>query len=313
MESVVSAVSTRDLTKRYDKLVALSGLDLDIAPGEVFGLIGPNGAGKTTLLRILATLCEPTKGEARIFGIDVRESLQKIHRLTGFMPDFYALYDDLKVWEYLSYFAGLYEIPREDRKRLCDEMLARVNLSVKRDALVGEISRGMKQRLCLARALIHEPQLLLLDEPASGLDPQARLELKDLIKELQAQGKTLIISSHILTELSGFCTSFGLIEKGVLVKSGRLEDIEKEQTARTVFLEVLEDSDQVRNAIEQFPQVRIGAHDGRNYVLSLQGERELLVQFHRHLVQADVPVISLYEKRLDMEDVFQKYSRKEVS
>lgn len=309
----LDAVCARSLSKRYDKLLALSELNLTVAPGEVFGLIGPNGAGKTTLLRILGTLCEPTGGEAFIFGINVQESPREVHKLIGFMPDFYALYDDLKVWEYLDYFAGLHGIARNRRKKLCDEMLTRVNLDVKRDSLVGEISRGMKQRLCLARTLIHEPQLLLLDEPASGLDPQARLELRDLIRQLQSEGRTLIISSHILTELSGFCTSFGLLEKGVLVKSGRLEDIQKEQTSRTVFLEVLEDSNAVADALARFPNLDITAHEGHKYILSLTGEREHLAQLHRHLIQGEVPVVSLYEKRLDMEDIFQKYSSKEVS
>ncbi len=309
----VNAVCVRNLSKRYNKLLALSELNLTVAPGEVFGLIGPNGAGKTTLLRILGTLCEPTGGEAHVFGINVQEQPRAVHAMIGFMPDFYALYDDLKVWEYLDYFAGLHGIARDQRRKKCDEMLARVNLEVKRDALVGETSRGMKQRLCLARALIHEPQLLLLDEPASGLDPQARLELRDLIRQLQSEGKTLIVSSHILTELSGFCTSFGLLEKGVLVKSGRLEDIQKEQPSRIVFLDVLEDSARVASVLAQFPSLSVTTHEGQQYVLSLTGQREDIAQLHRHLVQAEIPVVSLYEKRLDMEDIFQKYSSKEVS
>lgn len=307
------SIETRNLSKRYGNLWALSNLDLTIEEGEVFGLIGPNGAGKTTLLRILSTLTRASRGSASICGYDVRRQELDVRKVIGFMPDFYALYNDLKVWEYLEYFAGLYEIPRSRRRMLCRDLLVQLNLGAKIESKVKEISRGMKQRLCLARALIHDPKVLLLDEPASGLDPQARLELRDMIKKLQSQGKTLIVSSHILSELSGFCSSFGLLEKGVLVKSGRLDDIEREQQLRTIFLEVVNDGEVVANIINGFPDFDILEKDGKKYVLSLQGEREQIAQLNRHLVQENVDILACYEKRITMEEIFQKYSNKEVS
>src|SRR5215210_5854282 len=197
-----AVVQTYNLTKRYGPFTALHELNMQIEKGAIHGFIGPNGAGKTTTMRILATLMAPTSGEAWVSGYPVMQEPLEVRRRIGYMPDFFGVYDNMKVWEYLDFFAASYNVPQARRKTLTDDLLALVDLSIKRDSFVDDLSRGMKQRLCLARTLVHEPDLLILDEPASGLDPRARIELRELLLELQRLGKTILVSSHILTELA---------------------------------------------------------------------------------------------------------------
>src|SRR5262245_40611697 len=218
-------IEIRYLRKEYDKTVALENLHLDVPEGEVYGLIGPNGAGKTTLIRILATLLEPTYGQVRIAGINILSDPLRVHPLIGYMSDFISLYENMLVWEYLDHFARCYGVERRQRERLVDEVLQLVSLEVRRDAEIRSLSRGMRQRLCFAKTLLHQPKVLLLDEPASGLDPAGRLEFRELIKQLHAMGRTVLISSHILTEMAEFCTSIGILEEGRLLASGRVADI----------------------------------------------------------------------------------------
>ena len=218
-------IEVHHLRKEYDDTIALENLDLVIPEGEVYGLIGPNGAGKTTLIRILATLLEPTYGQVRIGGFDALEEPMRVHPLLGYMSDFFSLYDNMLVWEYLDHFARCYKVSAGHRERLVEKVLELVSLEVRRDAPIKTLSRGMRQRLCFAKTLIHEPRVLLLDEPASGLDPAGRLEFRELIKQLHAMGRTILISSHILTEMADFCTSAGIMEQGRLLASGRVEDI----------------------------------------------------------------------------------------
>src|SRR3954462_4779733 len=217
----------RGLTKRYPGTLAVAGVDLDIDQGQIFGLVGPNGAGKSTALRMLATLLPPTQGEARICGLDVRRQPSAVRRAIGFMPDVYGVYDDMRVWEYLDFFARMYAIPANERKPLVANLLELVDLGAKRNAYVQALSRGMQQRLCLAHALVHDPAVLLLDEPASGLDPRARVELRELLRELRSMGKTIVISSHILPELEELCTSVAIVDHGQVLAQGRVSDIEK--------------------------------------------------------------------------------------
>src|SRR6266480_2071845 len=202
-------IDIRNLRKEYKDTVALDNLTLEIPKGEVYGLIGPNGAGKTTLIRILATLMEPTYGSVKIGGIDALEDPLRVHPLIGYMSDVFSLYDNMLVWEYLDHFARCYGVPRRKLDGFIDELLKLVNLEVRRDAEVKTLSRGMRQRLCFAKTLLHEPKVLLLDEPASGLDPAGRIEFRELLKQLHEMGRTIIISSHILTEMADFCTSIG--------------------------------------------------------------------------------------------------------
>ena len=213
------------LRKEYKTLVAVNDLSITLEAGDIFGFIGPNGAGKTTTIRMLATLLAPTAGTAQVDGIDITRYPEEVRSLIGYMPDFFGVYDDVKVWEYLDFFAAAYKIPRVQRPKVIEDVLELTDLTVKRDSYVEELSRGMKQRLCLAKTLVHDPKLLLLDEPASGLDPRARVELKELLKELRDMGKTILISSHILPELADFCNKIGIVEKGNLVLFGDVEEI----------------------------------------------------------------------------------------
>jgi ABC-2 type transport system ATP-binding protein len=234
-EASAILVETRDLTKRYGDHVALDRLNLQIPQGAIYGFIGPNGAGKTTTMRILTTLLEPSAGQAFIAGHSVTEDSARVRRLVGFMPDFFGVYDSMRSWEYLDFFAAAYGIPAERRPAMIDELLALVDLSHKKDDYVMGLSRGMKQRLSLARTMAHDPSLLILDEPASGLDPRARIELRELLKELRALGKTIMISSHILTELAEMCTHIGIIESGHLLASGDVATILRSLQPHRIF------------------------------------------------------------------------------
>jgi ABC-2 type transport system ATP-binding protein len=207
-------VEINGLSKKYGQLTALDNLHLNIEEGAVFGFLGPNGAGKTTTMRILTTLLKPTAGDAHIAGYSVRKNPNDVRRVIGYMPDFFGVYDDMKVWEYLDFFAACYNVPANVRQGMIGDLLALVDLGHKRDAYVESLSRGMKQRLCLARTLAHDPQILILDEPASGLDPRARIEMRELLRELKQMGKTIFFSSHILSEVADICTSIGIMEAG---------------------------------------------------------------------------------------------------
>jgi ABC-2 type transport system ATP-binding protein len=210
-------IETRDLTKKYGELYAIKSINLQLQRGDLFGFIGPNGAGKTTTMRILATLLNPTWGEGYVGGNSIYTRPKEIRRMIGYMPDFFGVYDDMKVIEYLEFFAAAYRIRGPKRRQVCDEVLALVELGYKREALVTSLSRGMTQRLGLARVLLHDPEVLLLDEPASGLDPRARIEIRTLLKRLGTMGKTIMVSSHILPELADICNKVGIIERGELL------------------------------------------------------------------------------------------------
>jgi ABC-2 type transport system ATP-binding protein len=234
-------IETRDLTKMYGDLYALNRLTLKLERGDVYGFIGPNGSGKTTTMRILSTLLNPSWGEATVCGYSIYNGAKEIRRLMGFMPDFFGIYDDMKVIEYLEFFAAAYRIKGPERRRKCEQVLDLVDLGYKRDALATSLSRGMTQRLGLARVLLHEPQVLLLDEPASGLDPRARIELRRLLRELRNMGKTILVSSHILPELADICNKIGIIEKGVLLFDGDVDAAIRQVRQRTVMIVAVTD------------------------------------------------------------------------
>jgi ABC-2 type transport system ATP-binding protein len=228
-------IETRDLTKKYGELFAIKSINLNLNRGDLFGFIGPNGAGKTTTMRILATLLNPTWGEAYVGGHSIYTRPKEIRRMIGYMPDFFGVYDDMKVIEYLEFFAAAYRIRGAKRRQVCDEVLDLVELGYKREALVTSLSRGMTQRLGLARVLLHDPQVLLLDEPASGLDPRARIEIRTLLKRLGTMGKTIMVSSHILPELADICNKIGIIERGELVFNDTVEALLKKVRPHTVL------------------------------------------------------------------------------
>src|SRR6266446_4377913 len=225
-------IEIKHLRKEYkDKPEpAVKDLCLELEQGDIFGFIGPNGAGKTTTIKMLATLLTPTAGTAYVDGIDVVRNPEAVRAIVGYMPDFFGVYDDIKVWEYLDFFAAAYRIPKDTRPQIIDDVLTLTDLNVKKDSYVESLSRGMKQRLCLAKTLVHDPKVLLLDEPASGLDPRARIEIKELLKELKSMGKTIMISSHILPELADFCNKIGIIEQGELIVSGDVMEIMRQVT-----------------------------------------------------------------------------------
>jgi ABC-2 type transport system ATP-binding protein len=228
-------IETKDLTKKYDELFAVKSLDVKLEPGDVFGFIGPNGSGKTTTMKMLATLLNPTWGEAYVGGYSIYTHPKEIRRLIGYMPDFFGVYDDMKVIEYLEFFAAAYRINGAKRRKVCEDALELVGLTYKRDAMATSLSRGMNQRLGLARVLLHDPQVLLLDEPASGLDPRVRIEIRQVIKKLGQMGKTIMVSSHILPELADMCNRIGIIERGELLVNARVDDVMK-QVRRQVLL-----------------------------------------------------------------------------
>ncbi len=249
-------VETRNLTRNYGRFTALSDLNLQIERGSIHGFIGPNGAGKTTTMRILATLLEPSAGQAWVSGYEVTAHPYDVRRAIGYMPDFFGVYDNMKVWEYLDFFAASYNVPPEQRRGMIDDLLALVDLGAKRDNFVEDLSRGMKQRLCLARTLVHEPDLLILDEPASGLDPHARIELRELLKELRSLGKTILVSSHILSELAEMCTHVAIIERGRLLVNGRVEEIlQALQPAREIYVRVLGRAQEAMDYLSKVPGV----------------------------------------------------------
>jgi len=244
-------IRTVGLTKHYGALAALVDLNLHIREGEIFGFIGPNGAGKTTTMRILATLMDPTAGKAFIANRDVSRQGKEVRRLVGYMPDFMGVYDDLKVFEYLEFFAAAFSIPRRRRKGIVDGVLELTDLTGKRAARVDSLSRGMQQRLQLARVLIHDPKVLILDEPASGLDPRARIEIRELLCELKTMGKTIMISSHILSELEQMCDRVGIIESGRLVFNGTREEIDRRMGVHCKLrIRILGDADTQDKAVE---------------------------------------------------------------
>jgi ABC-2 type transport system ATP-binding protein len=239
---ILYAIETRGLTRKYGKLTAVDDLNLQVATGALYGLIGPNGAGKTTSLRMLAGLLEPSSGEIIMNGRVANHDWRELRRQIGYMPDFFGVYEDMLVWEYLDFFARCYGLPKDRQRQVVDELLELVDLTEKRDTYIQTLSRGMRQRLCLAHALVHDPQVLLLDEPASGLDPRARIEMRELLRELGSMGKTILVSSHILTELGELCDSIGIIERGRLVASGPLEEISLQiHQERSLRIKVLSD------------------------------------------------------------------------
>ncbi len=301
-------IETRDLTKMYGDLYALDRLTLKLAQGDVYGFIGPNGAGKTTTMRILATLLNPTWGEATVCGYSIYTGAKDIRRLMGYMPDFFGVYDDMKVSEYLEFFAAAYRIKGPQRRQKCDQVLDLVDLGYKRDALVTSLSRGMTQRLGLARVLLHEPQVLLLDEPASGLDPRARIEMYELLKELRNMGKTILVSSHILPELAKVCNKIGIIERGKLLFDGDVESAKRQIMQRTVLAVM------VANGLNHLAKEHLERHPDVGGI-ELRAEEDVLrvslkdgitdgTFIADELIKNGYRLKMLKEEEVDLEDVF---------
>ena len=295
----------RDLTKKYGELFAINSIDLTLDRGDVFGFIGPNGAGKTTTMRILATLLNPTWGEAYVGGYSIYTKPKEIRRIVGYMPDFFGVYDDMKVIEYLEFFAAAYRIRGPKRRKVCEDVLELVELGYKREALVTSLSRGMTQRLGLARVLLHDPQVLLLDEPASGLDPRARIEIRTLLKRLGATGKTIMVSSHILPELADVCNKIGIIERGELIVNMAVADVMKRVRPQTVLhVGVAGDRAAAAKLLEQHPLVDRVEVGEQHLTVTLSDGQQDYSDLATALVTAGHKLTMLKEDEINLETAF---------
>jgi ABC-2 type transport system ATP-binding protein len=309
----IPAVETIGLTRQYGAMTALDNLNLTINRGDLFGFIGSNGAGKTTTLRILATFLAPSSGTAKVLGHDVVKDADAVRHVIGYMPDFFGVYKDMEVTEYLDFFGACYKIPTAQREKTVNDVLELVGLSEKRGAIIGALSRGMQQRLGLARVLIHDPKVLLLDEPASGLDPRARIEMMAILEELQRLGKTIIISSHILSELQSLCNRVAIIERGKLIYSGPVQGVRDQMSAGLVYwVTIRGDSAPVIELLKTCPEVTdAAAADG-----------QVKVTFKSHdidptflpeiLVRNGIKFTGLWEDELGLEEVFLRVTRGET-
>ena len=313
------AIRTRELCRYFGKSRAVENINLDVPAGSLFGLIGPNGAGKTTTLRMLAGLLDPTSGEIRINGLAFRNYRREIQWQIGFMPDFFGVYEDLFVWEYLDFFTRCYKIPPNRRRQVTDELLDLVDLTEKRDAYVHTLSRGMRQRLCLAHALVHDPKVLLLDEPASGLDPRARVEMRELLRELRSMGKTILLSSHNLRELAELCDSIAIMERGRLVVCGSLNELnERIAGNRTLNIPVLSDPKNAMAILEAFPGVGQVSHSGMNgngnmLEVEFNGDDSSAADLLETLVIERVRIVSFNEVTTNLEETFLTLTKGEVA
>lgn len=298
-------IKTQELTKVYGDLRAIDNLTLELEEGDLFGFIGPNGSGKTTTMRILATLLQPSWGEAYVCDYSIYTHPKEIRRLIGYMPDFFGVYDDMKVIEYLEFFAAAYRIKGHKRRKVCDDMLGMVDLGYKRDAFVTSLSRGMTQRLGFARVLLHDPQVLLLDEPASGLDPRARIEIRGLLKDLRNLGKTIMVSSHILPELADVCNKVGIIERGKLLVSAEVDEVMRRVRRQPVLsIGVAGDAEAAAKLLEQHEIVeRIDIEDGRMLATLAEGTEDFS-ELPTILIEAGFRLNSFKEDEINLETAF---------
>jgi ABC-2 type transport system ATP-binding protein len=313
---MIPVVETRGLVKRYGDQLAVAGVDLQVGPGEIYGLVGPNGAGKTTTMRILATLLAPTAGEAYVTGIPVGADPIEVRRRIGYMPDFYGVYDDLRVWEYLDFFARCYGVPANRRAAMIGELLEVVNLGAKRDEYVESLSRGMRQRLCLAHTLVHDPALLILDEPASGLDPRARVEMREILRELRGMGKTILVSSHILPELGEMCTGVAIIDHGRVLRSGAIADIERSLRASALLrIDLIGGEAERESAVTWLGTAAMvsdvlpvaSADAGRQRIeVAFDGPIEAQAELLRTMIDAGHRVVGYSQATSDLEEIFLK-------
>jgi ABC-2 type transport system ATP-binding protein len=312
-----NAIATQGLTKQFERHIAIKNIDLEVAEGEVYGLIGPNGAGKTTLIRLLAMAEEATVGEIYLYGdrIVKEESNLRLKQYIGYLPDDFPLYEELSVWDYLDYFARLYFLQTPHRRRRLEEVLELVQLTSKRHSIIATLSRGMKQRLSLARTIIHEPILLLLDEPVSGLDPIARMQFREIIKVLQSAGMTILISSHVLSDLAELCTSIGIMELGSLVESTSLKTLYERLSHQTIHIGVLENPQALIHELKQYSWVENCEiiPDSNQINVNFTGNLEDSANLLRSLISAGLPITEFHTSREDLETIFLKLGHQQAS
>jgi len=301
------------LTKIYGNRTALDHVSFEVPKGEIFGFVGPNGAGKTTTLRILAALLEPTSGRAFVDGADVTEHPDKVHERLGYMPDFFGVYDQLTASEYLDFYAACYRQPKARRKKVADDLLELVGLTDRRDQAVDTLSRGLKQRLCLARALVHDPAVLLLDEPASGLDPRARVEMREILKELQTMGKTIVISSHILPELTELCTMIGIIDQGRMRATGPVQDVIRQLTSgRRLRIAVLGQKEEAAALLKALPVIQEVVMVNGAIEAQYDGDDAAAAGILQALTAAGIKVSAFSQLEGGLEDAFMKATSEDV-
>ena len=300
-------IAVEGLTKVYGRRTALDHASFEVPRGEIFGFVGPNGAGKTTTLRILAALLEPTAGRAFIDGADVIQQPDLVHERLGYMPDFFGVYDQLTAGEYLDFYAACYRQPKARRKKIADDLLELVGLSDRRDQSVDTLSRGLKQRLCLARALVHDPAVLLLDEPASGLDPRARVEMREILKELQSMGKTIVISSHILPELTELCTMVGIIDQGRIRATGPVQDVIRQLTiGRRLRITVLGQTEEAIAVLKPLTSIREASMVNGAIEAAFEGDEATAAAILQTLIAAGIKVSGFNQLEGGLEDAFLK-------
>lgn len=303
-------IETRKLTKSYGRLIAANEITLKLEEGDVFGFIGPNGSGKTTTMRMIATLLDPDYGECYVCGKSIYTHPQEIRRLVGFMPDFFGVYDDMTVLEYLEFFAATYRINGPGRRKVCEEKLELVDMSFKRDAMVSQLSRGQTQRIGLARTLLHEPQVLLLDEPASGLDPRARIEIRRLLKRLGELDKTIIVSSHILPELADVCTRVGMIEKGNMIVDGYVADVMREaRKAILLYVRVTDRQEEAARLIEQHDLVESVTMNGETIITRLVPGVDDYSALPSAIIEAGFKLREFREEDVNLETAFMELTK----
>ncbi len=311
------AIATSNLTKQFERHIAVNKLELEVQAGEVYGLIGPNGAGKTTLMRMLAAVEEPTIGEIHIYGdrLLTDNSHPRLKQKLGYLPDDFPLYEDLNVWDYLDYFARLYHVKLPHRRRRIQEVLELVQLTSKKDSNIKTLSRGMKQRLSLARTILHDPLLLLLDEPVSGLDPIARMQFREVIKILQTVGMTVLISSHVLSDLAELCTSVGIMELGSLVESTSLKDLYERLSHQQIIIKTLGNLTQLQQELKGFSQVEeweIISHKNSLRINFVGGDEES-AELLKHLIHQGIPITEFHCTQEDLESIFLNLDHKQAS
>lgn len=312
-----NAIATEGLTKQFERHIAVKNIDLEVAEGEVYGLIGPNGAGKTTLIRLLAMAEEATVGEIYLYGdrIIKEDSNLRLKQYIGYLPDDFPLYEELTVWDYLDYFARLYFLQTPHRRRRLEEVLELVQLTSKRHSIIATLSRGMKQRLSLARTIIHEPILLLLDEPVSGLDPIARMQFREIIKVLQSAGMTILISSHVLSDLAELCTSIGIMELGSLVESASLKTLYERLSHQQIHIGILNNPQALIQELKQYSWVENCEiiPDSQRVKVDFTGNLEDSANLLRSLILAGLPITEFHRSQEDLETIFLKLGHQQAS
>lgn len=310
-------IETKDLRKKYGKFEAVNGLSLEVPVGSIYGFVGPNGAGKTTTMRMLTTLTRPTSGEAWVAGHSVLSEPRAVRRAIGYMPDEFGVYDDMRVWEYLDFFAACYDIPEANRKKLIDDLLELVDLAHRRDDMVDKLSRGMKQRLSLARTLAHDPAVLILDEPASGLDPRARVEIRELLVELARMGKTIFFSSHILADVSEICTHIGIIEGGRMVAQGSMQDMRTQLMPHREIMVTVRDDDSAQKVAGLvggiagvIHAVVIEPKGGRSRIrIDFTGDDDGVAAINQAIAAGGVAILGFTEETKDLEAMFMRVTK----